>query len=36
MRIYPESRLAMVAMTNTTHKWDFDKLFTQLKDLPWR
>ena len=35
MRIYPVSRLAMVAMTNTTHKWDFDQLFTQLKDLPW-
>ena len=35
MRIYPDSRLAMVAMTNTTHKWDFDQLFTQLKDLPW-
>lgn len=35
MRIYPESRLAMVAMTNTTFKWDFDKLFTQLKELSW-
>jgi CubicO group peptidase (beta-lactamase class C family) len=35
MRIYPESRLAMVAMTNTTYAWDFDKLFTQLKELPW-
>ena len=35
MRIYPESRLAMVAMTNTTFKWDFDRLFTQLKELPW-
>jgi len=35
MRVYPESRLAMVAMTNTTYKWDFNKLFTQLKDLPW-
>ena len=35
MRIYPESRLAMVAMTNTTFKWDFDQLFTQLKELSW-
>jgi CubicO group peptidase (beta-lactamase class C family) len=35
MRIYPESRLAMVAMTNTTFTWDFDKLFTRLKELPW-
>ena len=36
MRIYPEARLAMVAMTNTTFAWDFDHLFTQLKELPWR
>ena len=35
MRIYPGSRLAMVAMTNTTFKWNFDKFFTQLKELPW-
>lgn len=35
MRVYPEARLAMVAMTNTTFRWDFDTLFTQLKDLPW-
>ena len=35
MRIYPDSRLAMVAMANTTFKWDFDKLFTQLKELSW-
>lgn len=35
MRIYPESRLAMVAMTNTTFKWDFDTLFTQLEQLRW-
>jgi len=35
MRIYPDARLAMVAMTNTTFKWDFDHLFTQLKELPW-
>lgn len=33
MRVYPESRLVMVAMTNTTFTWDFDKLFTQLKDM---
>ena len=36
MRIYPQQRLAFVAMTNTTHAWDFDRLFTQLKDLPWK
>jgi CubicO group peptidase (beta-lactamase class C family) len=35
MRIYPDSRLAMVAMTNTTFKWDFDHLFTQLNELAW-
>jgi len=35
MRIYPDSQLAMVAVTNTTYKWDFDKLFTQLKELSW-
>jgi CubicO group peptidase (beta-lactamase class C family) len=35
MRIYPDQRLALVAMTNTTSAWDFDQLFTQLKDLPW-
>jgi hypothetical protein len=35
MRIYPRQRLALVAMTNTTAAWDFDQLFTQLKDLPW-
>jgi len=35
MRIYPESRLAVVAMTNTTFKWDFDQLFTQLEELSW-
>jgi len=35
MRIYPELRLALVAMTNTSFAWDFDGLFTQLKDLPW-
>ena len=35
MRVYPESRLAMVAMTNTTIKWDVDSLFTRLKELPW-
>jgi CubicO group peptidase (beta-lactamase class C family) len=35
MRIYPDSRLAMVAMTNTNFTWDFDRLFTQLKQLEW-
>ena len=35
MRIYPDQRLAFVAMTNTTSAWDFDQLFTQLKDMPW-
>lgn len=35
MRIYPDARLAMVAMVATTFKWDFDHLFTQLKELPW-
>ena len=35
MRIYPDQRLAFVAMTNTTSAWHFDQLFTQLKDMPW-
>jgi len=35
MRIYPDQRLAMVAMANTTSKWDVDGLFTQLRALPW-
>jgi hypothetical protein len=35
MRIYPAQRLALVAMTNPTSAWDFDQLFTQLKDLSW-
>jgi CubicO group peptidase (beta-lactamase class C family) len=35
MRIYPENRLALVAMANTTAAWDVDRLFTQLKSLPW-
>jgi CubicO group peptidase (beta-lactamase class C family) len=35
MRIYPELRLALVAMTNTSFAWNFDGLFTQLKDLSW-
>ena len=33
MRIYPERRLAMVAMTNTTYAWDVDRLFTRLEEL---
>jgi CubicO group peptidase (beta-lactamase class C family) len=35
MRIYPEDGLAMVAMANTTAKWDVDQLFTGLKELTW-
>lgn len=35
MRIYPDQRLAMVAMTNTTSAWGFDRLFTQLEALSW-
>jgi CubicO group peptidase (beta-lactamase class C family) len=35
MRIYPDQRLAMVAMTNTTFKWDVDRLFTGLQELSW-
>ncbi len=36
MRIYPDDRLAIVAMTNSTARWDVDRLFTHLADLPWR
>jgi CubicO group peptidase (beta-lactamase class C family) len=35
MRIYPNNRLAMVAMANTTAKWDVDSLFTQIEELSW-
>ncbi|MFC7362177.1 serine hydrolase domain-containing protein [Nocardioides astragali] len=35
MRIYPQRRLAIVAMTNTTAAWDVDKLFTQIGQLTW-
>lgn len=35
MRIYPEDGLAMVAMANTTARWDVDHLFTGLKELTW-
>jgi CubicO group peptidase (beta-lactamase class C family) len=35
MRIYPQDRLAMVAMANTTARWDVDRLFTALRGLPW-
>jgi CubicO group peptidase (beta-lactamase class C family) len=35
MRVYPESRLALAAMTNTTFRWDVDRLFTRLTELPW-
>jgi CubicO group peptidase (beta-lactamase class C family) len=34
MRIYPDTGVAMVAMTNTTFRWDFDKFFTELEKLP--
>ncbi|TCO18100.1 CubicO group peptidase (beta-lactamase class C family) [Kribbella steppae] len=30
MRIYPDTGIAMVAMTNTTTAWNFDGLFTEL------
>jgi CubicO group peptidase (beta-lactamase class C family) len=33
MRIYPEDRLAVVAMANTTAKWDVDTLFTEIREL---
>jgi CubicO group peptidase (beta-lactamase class C family) len=33
MRIYPDLGLAMVAMANTTSKWDVDRLFTELAHL---
>ncbi|TCM38528.1 serine hydrolase [Kribbella sp. VKM Ac-2568] len=32
MRIYPDTGVAMVAMTNTTKAWNFDHLFIQLSD----
>jgi CubicO group peptidase (beta-lactamase class C family) len=35
MRIYPERRLAIVAMANTTAAWDVDRLFTALQELTW-
>jgi CubicO group peptidase (beta-lactamase class C family) len=35
MRIYPERRLAIVAMTNTTAAWDVDTLFSQMGQLSW-
>jgi CubicO group peptidase (beta-lactamase class C family) len=35
MRVYPDDRLAMVAMANTTAAWDVDRLFTQLRGLSW-
>jgi CubicO group peptidase (beta-lactamase class C family) len=30
MRIYPDTRIAVVAMTNTTTPWNHDRLFTEL------
>lgn len=36
MRIYPDQHLAMVAMANTTFRWDVDRMFTQLMELRWR
>jgi hypothetical protein len=35
MRVYPDDRLAMVTMANTTTAWDVDRLFTQLRGLSW-
>jgi CubicO group peptidase (beta-lactamase class C family) len=35
MRIYPQRRLAIVAMTNTPTAWDVDRLFTQIGQLTW-
>jgi CubicO group peptidase (beta-lactamase class C family) len=34
MRVYPAEGLAMVAMTNTTTAWGFDRLFEGLRQLP--
>ncbi len=36
MRIYPGRQLAMVAMTNTSSAWAFDRLFTGLEELARR
>jgi CubicO group peptidase (beta-lactamase class C family) len=33
MRIYPDDRLAIVAMANTTTAWDVDGLFTQVRNV---
>jgi CubicO group peptidase (beta-lactamase class C family) len=33
MRIYPQDRLAIVAMANTTTAWDVDGLFTHVRNL---
>lgn len=35
MRIYPDARLAIVAMANTTAAWHADRLLTQLKEMAW-
>lgn len=35
MRIYPDDRIAMVAMANTSATWNVDALFSRLKELPW-
>ena len=35
MRVYPDARLAIVAVANTTAAWQTDRLFTQLKGIPW-
>jgi hypothetical protein len=35
MRVHPDDRIAIVAMANTTSRWDVDRLFTQLKDISW-
>jgi len=36
MRVYPGARLAVVAMANTTAKWDVNALFGRLEKLTWR
>ena len=35
MRVYPGHGLAMVAMANTTRRWDVDDLFTRIGRLSW-
>jgi CubicO group peptidase (beta-lactamase class C family) len=35
MRVYPDSRLAIVAMANTTAEWNVNRLFTDIEALSW-